>query len=155
MGFGVGVELSVVEQRYWAVLAALARESVTIVATQLGVPRQRLHTWLDRYDDEGLAGPVDRSHRPESPSHQSPAEVEAVCVRCAGNILGGVLVASRTSSGAWARRRWHPVRRCIGSWAATAWSRAQAGPTPKARHPAAAECGAFLHNVAAADVGHR
>jgi hypothetical protein len=43
MGFGVGVELSVVEQRYWAVLAALARESVTIVATQLGVPPEAPH----------------------------------------------------------------------------------------------------------------
>jgi transposase-like protein len=78
MGFGVGVELSVVEQRYWAVLAALAGESVTSVATQLGVSCQTLHTWLDRYDDEGLAGLVDRSHRPESRPHQSPAEVEAV-----------------------------------------------------------------------------
>jgi transposase InsO family protein len=74
------VELSVVEQRYRAVLAVLAGESVTSVAAQVGVSRQTVHTWLIRYRDEGLGGLVDRSHRPESCPHQSPAEVDAaVC----------------------------------------------------------------------------
>ena len=39
------VELSVVEQRYRAVLAVLAGESVIDVAAQVGVSRQTLHTW--------------------------------------------------------------------------------------------------------------
>jgi transposase-like protein len=43
------VELSVVEQRYRAVLAVLAENSVTSVAAQLGVSRQTLHKWLARY----------------------------------------------------------------------------------------------------------
>jgi hypothetical protein len=43
------VELSVVEQRYRAVLAVLAGESVTEVAAQVGVARQTVHTWLARY----------------------------------------------------------------------------------------------------------
>jgi len=74
------VELSVVEQRYRAVLAVLAGESVIEVAAQVGVSRQTLHSWLARYRDEGLGGLVDRSHRPEFCPHQSPVEVEAaVC----------------------------------------------------------------------------
>jgi transposase InsO family protein len=74
------VELSVVEQRYRAVLAVLAGESVTEVAAQVGVARQTVHTWLARYRDEGLGGLMDRSHRPEFCPHQAPVEVEtAVC----------------------------------------------------------------------------
>ena len=74
------VELSVVEQRYRAVLAVLAGESVTEVAAQVGVSRQTVHTWLARYRDEGLGGLIDRSHRPEFCPHQAPVEVEAaVC----------------------------------------------------------------------------
>ncbi|HET6919341.1 MAG TPA: helix-turn-helix domain-containing protein [Jiangellaceae bacterium] len=37
------LEFSVVEQRYRAVLAVLAGESVTSVATEVGVSRQTLH----------------------------------------------------------------------------------------------------------------
>jgi transposase InsO family protein len=74
------VELSVVEQRYRAVLAVLAGEPVIGVAAQVGVSRQTVHTWLARYRAEGLGGLVDRSHRPESCPHQSPVEIEAaVC----------------------------------------------------------------------------
>ena len=50
------VELSVVEQRYRAVLAVLAGATVTEVAAQLGVSRQTLHTWKLRYAESGLAG---------------------------------------------------------------------------------------------------
>jgi transposase len=74
------VELSVVEQRYRAVLAALAGESVTSVATQVGVSRQTVHTWLRRHSEEGLGGLIDRSRRPRSSPWQSSVEVEAaVC----------------------------------------------------------------------------
>jgi transposase InsO family protein len=74
------VELSVVEQRYRAVLAVLAGESVIEVSAHVGVSRQTVHTWLARYRDEGLGGLVDRSHRPEFCPHQAPIEVEAaVC----------------------------------------------------------------------------
>jgi transposase InsO family protein len=74
------VELSVVEQRYRAVLAVLAGESVTEVSAQVGVSRQSLHKWLARYRADGLGGLIDRSRRPESCPWQSPPEVEAaVC----------------------------------------------------------------------------
>jgi len=72
--------LSVVEQRYRAVLAVLAGESVTSVAAQVGVSRQSLHKWLGRYRADGLGGLMDRSRRPGSSPWQSPVEVEAaVC----------------------------------------------------------------------------
>ncbi len=74
------VELSVVEQRYRAVLAVLAGATVTEVAASLGVSRQTVSGWKSRYEAEGLAGLGDRSRRPASCPHQASAEVEtAVC----------------------------------------------------------------------------
>ncbi|MFD1322613.1 IS481 family transposase [Micromonospora sonneratiae] len=72
--------MSVVEQRYQAVLAVLAGDRVTEVAVRFGVSRQSVHSWLGRYAQAGLAGLQDRSHRPESCPHQASPEVEAaVC----------------------------------------------------------------------------
>lgn len=74
------VELSIVEQRYRAVLAVLAGATVTEVAAQLGVSRQTVSGWKSRYEAFGLAGLADRSRRPASCPHQASAEVEAaVC----------------------------------------------------------------------------
>lgn len=74
------VNLSVVEQRHRAVLAVERGEPKSVVAAQFGVSRQTLHTWLTRYRAFGLAGLVDRSHRPSSCPHQASAEVESrVC----------------------------------------------------------------------------
>jgi transposase InsO family protein len=74
------VQMSVVEQRYRAVLAVGRGEPKIVVAAQFGVSRQTLHTWLTRYARDGLAGLIDRTHRPPSCAHQAPAEVEArVC----------------------------------------------------------------------------
>jgi len=70
------VELSVVEQRYQAVLAVLDGVSVVEVANRFdgGAP---VHRWLRRYEDGGLAALADRSHRPASSPQQMPATVEA------------------------------------------------------------------------------
>jgi transposase InsO family protein len=70
--------MSIVEQRYQAVLAVLAGDPVTEVAAKVGVSRQSLHAWLRRYADEGLAGLQDRSRRPDGCAHQASAEVEAL-----------------------------------------------------------------------------
>jgi transposase len=71
-------ELTVAEQRYQAVLAVISDGlSVSQVVEKVGVSRQTLHTWLARYEAEGLEGLVDRSHRPVSCRHQMPAAVEA------------------------------------------------------------------------------
>jgi transposase len=69
-------ELGVAEQRYQAAVIS-GGLSVSLVAENVGVSRQTLHTWLARYEASGLGGLVDRSHRPGSCSHQMPAAVEA------------------------------------------------------------------------------
>src|ERR687887_1189388 len=71
------VELSVVEQRYQAVLAVI-RDGVPIVevAHRFDVSRQAIHRWLRWYEDQGLPGLVDRSHRPPRCSHQMDPAVE-------------------------------------------------------------------------------
>jgi transposase len=71
-------ELSVAEQRYQAVLAVISDGlSISQLASKFGVSRQTLHTWLARYEAEGLEGLSDRSHRAASRPHQMPAGVEA------------------------------------------------------------------------------
>src|ERR1700752_2828701 len=71
-------ELTVAEQRYQAVLAEISDGlSISQVAEKVGVSRQTLHSWLARYEAEGLEGLVNRSHRPASCPHQMPAEEEA------------------------------------------------------------------------------
>lgn len=66
------------EQRYQAVLAVISDGlAISQVASKVGVSRQTLHSWLARYEAEGLEGLVDRSHRPARCPHQMAAEVEA------------------------------------------------------------------------------
>jgi transposase InsO family protein len=71
------VELSVVEQRYQAVLAVI-RDGVAVVqvARRFDVSRQAVHRWLRWYEDQGLPGLVDRSHRPPRCSHQMDPAIE-------------------------------------------------------------------------------
>jgi transposase InsO family protein len=74
------VDLSVVEQRYRAVLAVERGEPKIVVAAQFGVSRQTLHTWLTRYARDGLAGLMNRTHRPDTCPHQADTEAETrVC----------------------------------------------------------------------------
>lgn len=62
------------EQRYQAALAVISDGlSVSQVAQRVGVSRRTLHSWLARYEAEGLEGLADRSHRPASCAHQMPA----------------------------------------------------------------------------------
>ena len=73
------VELSVMEQRYQAVLAVVQDGwKVSEVADRLGVSRQSVHSWIARYEAGGLASLADRSHRPWSCPHQTVPEVEAL-----------------------------------------------------------------------------
>jgi transposase len=61
------VELSVMEQRYQAVLAVVQDGwKVTEVAQRLGVARQSVHNWIARYEAGGLPALADRSHRPQT-----------------------------------------------------------------------------------------
>ncbi len=73
-------ELSVIEQRYRAVLEVLAGVPVTEVAGRYGVSRQSIHFWLRRYRNEGPPGLADRSHKVRAHPWQIPAHLEsAVC----------------------------------------------------------------------------
>jgi transposase InsO family protein len=72
------VELSVMEQRYQAVLAVVQDGwKVIEVARRVGVSRQSIHAWIGRYEAGGLSSLADRSHRPGSCPHQTAAQVEA------------------------------------------------------------------------------
>ena len=74
------VELSVVEQRYRAVLEAAAGVPVTEVAVRYEVSRQSVHAWIVRYREGGLGGLADRPRRPDTCPHQVSEEIEAaVC----------------------------------------------------------------------------
>jgi transposase len=74
------VDMTVVEQRYRAVLAVERGEPKALVAAAFGVSRQTLHTWLRRYAADGLGGLIDRSHRPDSSPHHTSAALETrVC----------------------------------------------------------------------------
>jgi transposase len=75
------VELSVVEQRYHAVMEVEAGAQVTEVAARYGVSRKQVYVWLGRYRKDGLPGLLDRSHRPHGHPLQLAAEVEALVVQ--------------------------------------------------------------------------
>lgn len=67
------VELSVMEQRYQAVMAVVQDGwRVVEVARRLGVSRQSVHAWIARYEQGGLAALADRSHRPQAVPTRSP-----------------------------------------------------------------------------------
>ncbi|MFG2795071.1 IS481 family transposase [Streptomyces sp. NPDC048419] len=70
--------MSVVEQRYHAVMEVAAGVPVTQVAARYGVSRQSVHAWVRKYEQSGLPGLADRSHRPVSCPHRIAGEVEAM-----------------------------------------------------------------------------
>lgn len=73
------VELSVMEQRYQAVLAVIQDGwKITEVSQRMGVSRQTVHAWIARYERDGLASLVNHSHRPVSCPHQIDPQIEAV-----------------------------------------------------------------------------
>jgi len=93
------VELSVMEQRYQAVLAVIQDGwKVVEVAERLGVSRQAVHAWIARYEAGGLSALADRSHRPVSCPHQIDPETEAEICELRRQHPGGDLGGSSTSS---------------------------------------------------------
>jgi transposase InsO family protein len=78
------VELSVMEQRYQAVMEVVSGAPVTEVARRYGVSRQAVHGWLSRYERDGLTGLADHSHRPRSQPRQLDAQVEALICQWRG-----------------------------------------------------------------------
>ncbi len=78
------VELSVMEQRYHAVMEVVSGAPVTEVARRYGVSRQAVHGWLGRYESDGLAGLADHSHRPRYQPRQLDAGIEALICQWRG-----------------------------------------------------------------------
>jgi transposase InsO family protein len=79
------VELSVMEQRYHAVMEVVSGAPVTEVAGRYGVvSRQAVHGWLARYERDGLAGLADHSHRPQQQPRQLDAGIEALICQLRG-----------------------------------------------------------------------
>jgi transposase InsO family protein len=73
------VEITVMEQRYQAVMAVVQDGwKVTEVADRLGVSRQSVHKWIARYQRGGLGALADESHRPATCGHQISPELEAL-----------------------------------------------------------------------------
>jgi transposase len=73
-------ELSVVEQRFHAVMEVLSGSPKSEVALRYGASRQTVHTWTVRYQQGGLRGLEDRSHRPASfPNRVDPGVEALVC----------------------------------------------------------------------------
>jgi transposase InsO family protein len=72
------VELSVMEQRYHAVMEVVSGAPVTEVARRYGVSRQAVHSWLGKYRKAGVAGLADHSHRPHYQPRQLDAGIEAM-----------------------------------------------------------------------------
>jgi transposase len=68
------VELSVMEQRYQAVLAVVQDGwKVTEVARRVGVSRQTVHAWIARYEREACpAWPTGRTAPPPVPTRPGP-----------------------------------------------------------------------------------
>ncbi len=69
---------------------------VSHVAKELGVSRQCAHRWLARFDTEGPDGLADRSSRPGTVPHRTPAHVEAAVLAARRQLrLGRDRIAER------------------------------------------------------------
>src|SRR5262249_8245744 len=78
------VELSVMEQRYHAVMEVVSGAPVTEVARRYGVSRQAVYGWLGRYEHDGLTGLGDHSRRPPCQPRQLDADIEALICQWRG-----------------------------------------------------------------------
>jgi transposase len=78
------MEMSVMEQRYHAVMKVVSGAPVTEVARRYGASRQAAHGWLGGYGRDGLAGLADHSHRLRYQPWQLDAGIEALICQLRG-----------------------------------------------------------------------
>jgi transposase InsO family protein len=69
---------ALVEFRYRAVCEVLGGSPIGEVATRYGTSRQSLHSWRQRFQQEGMPGLADRSRRPRTSPNRVPADIEAL-----------------------------------------------------------------------------
>jgi hypothetical protein len=105
-GRAVLAELSVMEQRYHAVMEVISGAPVTEVAGLRSYPPGRARM-AGQYQEEGLAGLADHSHRPHFQPRQLAADVEAMICQLRGAHPRWVRDDCSMSS---AKARWHRCR---------------------------------------------
>jgi Homeodomain-like domain-containing protein len=115
------VELSVVEQRYHAVMEVVCGIPVVEVAERYGVSRKTVHTWLGRYRKDGLTGLTDRSIARITTRVSWPHRLRRGCASCAGPIPAGDPAGWSTNCAGWELIHCRRARRCIGCWCAMVW----------------------------------
>ncbi|HEV3497280.1 MAG TPA: IS481 family transposase [Actinomycetes bacterium] len=82
--------------RLTLVMRVEAGRPVAHVAAEMGVSRPTAYKWWRRWQAEGAAGLVDRSSRPRSCPHRSPAVVEAAVVELRRELkLGPARIGAR------------------------------------------------------------
>jgi hypothetical protein len=102
------VELSVVEQRYHAVMEVLASGvPVTEVAERYGVSRQSVHTWIRRYQADGFVAYRIGRTAPRISRGSWPPRWRRSWWGCGGLTRGGVRAGccSNSLGPGWTRRR--------------------------------------------------
>ena len=92
------VELSVMEQRYQAVLAVVQDGwKVVEVARRLGVSRQSIHAWITRYEGEGCPRwPTGPTGQPAARTRPPPRS-KRPSASSAGSTRGGDPAGSSTT----------------------------------------------------------
>ena len=99
--------------------------TVAEAARSMNISRQTAHKWWARFCDEGFEGLVDRSSRPRSCPHQTPARVERriVALRQSRRLgparLAGIVDVPASTV--------HRVRSAMGSTGCGGWTDRQAG----------------------------
>ncbi|WP_189177627.1 helix-turn-helix domain-containing protein [Streptomyces lasiicapitis] len=82
------------EYRYRAVREVLEVLPIGEVAARYGTSRQSLHSRRRRFEQEGMAGPRDRSRRPRTSPSRISAESRRWCAGSGGSIRAGALAGS-------------------------------------------------------------
>jgi transposase InsO family protein len=99
-----------VREQGWAVAHA---------AKAMGISRQCAHRWLARYDEHGVAGLGERSSRPRTCPHATPAQVEEQILACreehrrGQDWIGGELALAPRTVGRVLRRAGVEHLRCL------------------------------------------
>jgi len=72
----IASDTSELHQMFDSVKEMLDGEGTVTVAERHGVTHQSLHNWLGRFRERGMAGLIDRSKRPRTCPHRTPARAE-------------------------------------------------------------------------------
>ena len=116
------VELSVVEQRYRAVMEVFSGAPVVDVAARYRVSRKQVHVWLRRCEEGGLGRGRRTAHTARMGIRGGlPRGWRQGCCSCGWSIRGGGRADCGTSASGQGSTPCRPGRRSGGCWSGTAW----------------------------------